>query len=113
MDDENAHLIEFIPDPIETKTVELNFTQEAVQSSNENMQQDAEILYCKALAEVIKGYQEVILFGPAKTKSTLSNMLLGDDCFAEIKLDIQRTDKMESSEQHHFVKEYFSRHQVS
>jgi len=113
MDDSNAHLIEFVQDPIGTKTVELNFIQkvrEANLGHNDNMLQDEQLAYCKALAEIIKGYQEVILFGPAKViKATLSDMLLEDDCFAEIKLDMQLTPLMASSEQHHFVSEYFSR----
>jgi stalled ribosome rescue protein Dom34 len=64
--------------------------------------------YYKKIGETIKNYKRVILFGPTDAKVELFDLLSEDERFLKIKFEIKNTDKMTVSQQHNFVKEYFS-----
>jgi hypothetical protein len=64
--------------------------------------------YYKAIGEVIRNYDSVVLFGPTDAKTELFNLLRADQRFAKITMDVKQTDKMTEEQQHTFVKEYFS-----
>ena len=115
MDHQTAHIIEFTTDPIETTTVESKFThQEKEQTLHRsenlmhNKEQHEEADYYKSLGEIIRNYNDVVLFGPTEAKTELFNFLRKDHRFAEIVIEIKQTDKMTENQQHAFVKEYFS-----
>jgi hypothetical protein len=115
MDHSSAHLMEFTTDPIETKTIASKFTHEEKELSLEkgesqmhNKEQHQQSEYYKKLGEAIRNYEEVILFGPTDAKVELFNILRVDHLFAKIKIEIKQTDKMTESQQHAFVREYFS-----
>lgn len=117
MDHSTAHLMEFTTPTIETKTIESKFTHDEKANSLEksenlmhNKEQHQQSEYYKRLGEVIKKYEEVILFGPTSAKAELHNILKADHNFAKIKIEVKQTDKMTENQQHAFVKEYFSRH---
>jgi len=114
MDNSSAHLMEFTSDAIETKTIESKFShEEKVHSLSKsedlmhNKEQHQQSDYYKKLAEVIKKYDEVLLFGPTNAKSELLNILKEDHLFAKIKIEVKSTDKMTENQQHAFVKEHF------
>ncbi len=114
MDHSSAHLMEFSPDTIETKTIASQFThQEKGESLNKgerlmhNKEQHQQAAYYKKLGEVIKNYSGVILFGPTDAKVELFNILKADHHFANIKIEVKQTNKMTENQQHAFVKEYF------
>ena len=116
MDHSSANLMELTIDPIETKTIESKFTHQAKEQSlskSENLmhnkEQHQQSEYYKKLGEVIKNYEEVILFGPTDAKVELFNTLKADHHFEKIKIEIKQTDKMTENQQHAFVREYFSR----
>ena len=116
MDHSTAHLMEFTIDPIETKTIESTFTHDVKAHSlgkgenlMHNKEQHQQASYYKKLGEVIKNYDEVVLFGPTDAKAELFNILRADHRFANIKMEIHQSDKMTESQQHTFVKEYFSK----
>ena len=116
MDHSTAHLMEFTIDPIETKTIESTFTHDVKAHSHSkgenlmhNKEQHQQASYYKKLGEVIKNYDEVVLFGPTDAKVELFNILRADHRFANIKMEIHQSDKMTESQQHAFVKEYFSK----
>lgn len=117
MDHSSAHLMEFTTDPIETKTIESKFTHEEKELSltkSENLmhnkEQHQQSEYYKNLGEIIKNYDEVILFGTTDAKVELFNVLRADHRFAKIKIEIKQSDKMTENQQHTFVREYFSKH---
>lgn len=102
---------------IETKTIESKFTHEAkilglAKSENlmHNREQHEEAAYYKELGEIIRNYEGVVLFGPTDAKKELFNTLKADHRFANIKIEVQNTDKMTENQQHAFVREHFSRH---
>ncbi len=117
MDHSSAHLMKFTADSIDTKIIESKFTHaEKVHSLGKseslmhNKEQGQESAYYKHLAEVIKGYDEVLLFGPTDAKAELLNILRSDHLFEHIKIDVIQTDKMTENQEHAFVKEHFSKH---
>jgi hypothetical protein len=116
MDHSNAHIMEFTTDPIETRTIESKFTHDAKEQSlgkSENLmhnkEQHQQSAYYKQLGEIIKKYEEVILFGPTNAKVELLNTLRADHLFEKIKIDVKQADKMTENQQHAFVREHFSR----
>jgi hypothetical protein len=117
MDHSIAHLMEFTTDPIITQTIETKFThqqREGTLSKGENLmhnkEQHQQHEYYKKLADVIKNYDEVILFGATDAKLELSNILKADHHFDKIKIEVKQADKMTENQEHAFVKEHFSRH---
>ena len=117
MDHKSANVIPFTQEPIENSTVESSFThreKEHLLSKSEGImhhaEQHQEAQYYKKLGDIIRGYQEVILFGPTDAKVELLNILTADSHFSKIKIFVESTDKMTEKEQHLFVKNHFSRH---
>ncbi len=116
MDHSVAHLMEYTHDPIETKIIASKFTHHEKESSlnkSENLmhnkEQHQQSEYYKNLGEVIKNYNEVILFGPTAAKVELLNTLRADNSFSNIKIEIKQADKMTENQQHAFVKDHFSK----
>ena len=116
MDHSNAHLMELTVAPIESKTIDSKFTHEAKEQSlskSENLmhnkEQHQQSEYYKKLGEIIKHYQDVVLFGPTKAKVELLYTLRADHLFAKIKIEVKQTGKLTENQQHAFVREYFSK----
>ena len=116
MDHSSAHIIEYSSAPIESKSIESKFTHQEKEASlrkgehtmhNKEQQQQGE--YYENLGEIIKAYDEVILFGPTDAKVELFNLLAQDQHFSKIKIEVKQTDKMTENQEHAFVKEHFSR----
>jgi stalled ribosome rescue protein Dom34 len=115
MDHADAHLMEFTTDPIETKTIESEFTHEVKEQSlgkgehlMHNKEQHEESAYYKELGNIIKNYESVILFGPTEAKTELYNVLKADRHFEKIKITVLPAGKMTENQQHAFVREHFS-----
>src|SRR5450432_4179120 len=115
MDHSSAHIMEFTTDPIESTTISSDFTHEDKENSlgrSENQmhkrEQHQQAEYYKKLGDVIRHYEEVILFGPTAAKVELFNLLKTDHLFAKINIEVQKTDKMTENQQHAFVKQHFS-----
>lgn len=115
MDHSNAHLMEFTVGSMETKILESKFThgvKEESLSKSENLmhnkEQHQQAEYYNKLGEVIKEYNDVLLFGPTNAKTELLNVLRRDHLFEKIKIETKQADKMTENQQHEFVKEYFS-----
>ena len=107
MDDACAHLMELTSDPIEIKTIESKYSHHSKEQSMSmsekpmyNNQQHEQTEYYKQLAEVIKNYEEIILFGPSNAKVELYNILRADHHFSKIKIEIKQSDKMTKNQQH-------------
>ena len=116
MDHQDAHIMEFTTDPIGTSTVQSKFTHQEKEQTlgrSENLmhhkEQHEEASYYKELGEIIRNYNDVVLFGPTDAKVELLNVLRKDHRFADIVIEIKPADKMTENQQHAFVKEYFSK----
>lgn len=100
-------------DNILTKTVHsgndhtLSESESLIHNKEQHLQND----YYKRLAETIKNYDEVILFGPTEySKIELLHILKADHHFDNIKIEAKPSDRMTENQQHAFVKEHFSIH---
>ena len=116
MDHASAHLMEFTRDPIQTTVITSKFTHQEKEHSltksenlmhNKEQHQQAE--YYKEIGEVIKKYEEVLLFGPTHAKEELFNLLRKDHLFEKIKIETKQSDKMTENQQHAFVRAYFEK----
>lgn len=65
--------------------------------------------YYKALIEIIRNYDEILLFGPTNAKTELFNLIREDHKYDALKIEIKPTDKMNYEEQHTFMKDHFSK----
>lgn len=114
MDHSNAHILHSSVDTIETKTISSKFThieKEHSLSKSENLmhhkEQQKQHEYYKEIGDVIKNYNEVIVFGPTDAKVELVNFLKKDHHFDNIKIEVKNADKMTENQEHAFVKEHF------
>jgi hypothetical protein len=117
MDHSTAHLMEYTRDSMQTETVESTLTHQdreetlnRSESVMHNKEQQKQRLYYKELGEIIKKYDEVVLFGPTDAKAELFNILKEDHLFDQINIGVEDADKMTENQQHAFVRGYFSKH---
>ena len=115
MDHANAHIMEYATGLIKTETISSKFTQESKNESLEksenimhNKEQHDATAYYKELGELIREYDDVLLFGATNAKVELYNLLKKDHRYEKIKIEIKQTDKMTENQEHAFVMEHFS-----
>ena len=117
LDHASAHLMEFTPDPISTKTIASKFTpavrelimrkgEDHMHSKEQALQSD----YYHQLGDVIKEYNDVVIFGPTDAKVELYNSLFEDQQLKHITIKMQPAKKMTEKQQHAYVKNYFAKH---
>ena len=114
MDHSIAFLMELTNDTIIENSVVSEFThqdkEEGLIKSEKHMhikEQHLQSSYFKKLSEVIRNYQEVLLFGPTEAKDELLNILKAEHLFDNIKIEVKHSDKMTKSQMHDLVREYF------
>ena len=111
MDNSIIHLMEFTDSSAETKTIE----HKTINQKNVNHSEESEVAILKKelhnqseiyknLGDIIKIYDEVILFGPIDPKAELYSTFSAEHSFAKTKIEIKQTDKMTESQQYIFVK---------
>lgn len=116
MDHASAHVMEFRDGAIVTKTIELKPAEEKEYGFRRNemmihqKEQHQASEYYKKLGEVIKNYDDVVLFGPTDAKVELFNHLVKDHGFNKVKIKTEHADKMTENQQHAFIKKYFKQH---
>ena len=74
-----------------------------------NKEQHQQLEYYKSLAEAIKGYDEVVIFGPTDAKHELYNLLKKDSHFSKMIIEVADAGKMPDNQQQAFVRDYFSK----
>jgi len=116
MDHSKAQLIEFAIENEDIKTMSSPFTHEQKEKTwgkNENLmhhkEQHQQAAYYKSLAEAIKGYDEILLFGPTDAKHELYNLLKKDAHFAKKVIDVEDAGKLSDNQQQAFVREHFAK----
>ena len=63
--------------------------------------------YFSEISDIIRNYNQVVLFGPTDAKNELHKLLSGNHLFKEIKIEFVDTDKLSNEQMHEFVKEYY------
>ena len=64
--------------------------------------------YYLELCDIIKNYNQVVLFGPNDAKNELFNLLEFDHNFDSIKIHNENTDNLTEIQMHDYVKMYFN-----
>jgi stalled ribosome rescue protein Dom34 len=115
MDHSVAHFVEYTKHSMPIENDDITLTQEeknTVASDSESTIQNKENQkqgeFYKKLADVIKDYDEVLLFGPTNAKAELHNILKEDHHFDDIKMSVESADHMTQNQQVAFVKAHFS-----
>ncbi len=114
MDHSVAHFVEYTKHSMPIQNADITLTQEeknTVASDSENTIQNKENQkqgeFYKKLADVIKDYDEVLLFGPTNAKAELHNILKDDHHFDNIKISVESTDHLSHNQQVALVKAHF------
>jgi len=114
MDHSNAYLMELTNDVIVTSRVALESTNNDTEFNfykGEKLihkkEQHLQLSYYRKIGEVIKKYQDVVLFGPTDAKNELINLVKTDHLFEDIKIEVKNADKMTEDQMQTFIREYF------
>ncbi len=114
MDHSTANLIGLNVDSTEYRTIfaQVGEQDEALNSRDETLIQNKEqnelAGFFNRLSDVIKDYDDVLLFGPTNAKTELVNALNSDRHFDKVKIEVKTADKMTENQQQAFVNEYFN-----
>ena len=115
MDHASAHLTEYTKDPMQSTTITSGFTHQIKEDSlhrgeklMHNKEQHKQSEYYKKISDVMRNYNDIVLFGPTTAKNELSNLIKHDHHFEKIHVVVEHADKMTESHQHAFVREHFS-----
>jgi hypothetical protein len=116
MDHSNAFLLEKVNDTIETNRIvsELSEPEEEFnfykgEKLIHKKEQHLQLSYYRKLGNIIKKYQEVVLFGPTEAKNELLNLTKTDHLFEDIIIEVINSGKMTESQMQTFVQEYFKK----
>jgi len=113
MDHSNAYLMEFtnniivqrIASELTNHDAEFNFYkgEKLIHKKEQHLQ----LSYYKKIGDIIKKYQDVVLFGPTDAKNELLNLIKPDHLFEDIKIEVRNSDKMTEEQMQTFVRNYF------
>jgi len=113
MDHSNAYLMELANDIIVQRVVselanhETEFNFYKGEKLIHKKEQHLQLSYYKKIGEIIKKYQDVVLFGPTDAKNELLNQIKTDHLFEDIKIEVKNSDKMTEDQMQTFVRDYF------
>jgi hypothetical protein len=113
MDHSNAYLIELANDIIVQRVVselanhETEFNFYKGEKLIHKKEQHLQLSYYKKIGDIIKKYQDVVIFGPTDAKNELLNQIKTDHLFEDIKIEVKNSDKMTEDQMKTFVRDYF------
>ena len=117
MDHHTAKLIIYSSTNMKSETIVSFFTAEMKQESlsrsehvMNNKEQNFQQEYYREIAQIIKQYTEIILFGPTNAKIELFNILKSDSHFDGIKINVESSDNLTEPQELAFVRDYFTKH---
>lgn len=106
MDHSHAYLLEISLHGIVADIVEPISTSK-IKNINCNEILEQQLDYYIKLKNIIKDYDEVLLFGPNTAKDELSCLLKKDVHLNKIKIEVKESNKLSGIEQQAFVMAYF------
>ncbi len=116
MDHTTAFWMEYVVDSFEVNTINAEHVsminqQPLLQSESalHNKEKQSLQSYYKSLMEIVRRYDEVVIYGPSSAKTELYNLIREDHRFDAIKIETKSASKMSFKEQHAFIKEYFAK----
>lgn len=107
-----AQLMEFTNNPTEIKTMTSHFQNDSnLENSGKTVSaklKNEVQSYFRKLGDIVQHYDEIVVFGPNKTKMQLYKFLRYDKNFDKIKMDIKESHNLDNEQQQEFVKKYFA-----
>jgi len=100
----NAFLMELINKKIVSRNIEFELKEN---DENNHQTHHLQTAYFLEISDIIRNYNQVVLFGPSNSKDELFNLLKFDHNFDHIKIQNINTDKMSELQLHAFVHEYY------
>ena len=112
MDHSVAHFVEYTKHSTPIENEDITLTQEekntgGSENTIQNKENQKQGEFYKKLADEIKNYDEVLLFGPTNAKAELYNILKDDHHFDNIKISAESADHLSHNQQVAFVKAHF------
>ncbi len=107
IEEKNSTITSYAMESISREGENQNFGMD--ENLKQNTEQDQLSDFFKRITEVLKGYTEVLLFGPTDAKTELHNILKQDRHFDNVKIDVEITDNLTENQMHEFVKEHFEK----
>jgi hypothetical protein len=114
MDHSIAHILRFPSDNEETNfdaSTHINLEKDQNHGSSEhvmnNRESHSQSAFYKELVDIIRNFDEVVLFGPTDAKFELFNIVRASHQFEHIKMDVITSDKMTENQLHVFVNNHF------
>ena len=112
MDHSVAHFVEYTKHSTPIENEDVTLTQEekntgGSENTIQNKENQKQGEFYKKLADEIKNYDEVLLFGPTNAKAELHNILKDDHHFDNIKISAESADHLSHNQQVAFVKAHF------
>ena len=111
-----AFLMELINKKIVSRNIEFENLGDG-ERSNANKQTNSEHsiqqhhlqpAYYVEISDIIRNYDQVVLFGPSDSKNELFNLLKFDHNFDTIEIQNVNTDKLTDKQLHKFVLKYYT-----
>lgn len=116
MDHTTAYCMEYAVDNYEVTTMQADHVsvmnqQQLLRSESalHNKEKQTQQVFYKSLMELIREYDEVLLYGSSNAKTELYNLIREDHRFNTIKIETKSAPKMSFKEQHAFIVDYFSK----
>lgn len=107
IEEKNNALTSYSVESISKQIDKQNFGMDESQKQNSEHNQLSD--FYKRLTEILKGYSEVLLFGPTNAKTELHNLLKTDRHFDNVTIDVETTDNLTENQMREFVKEHFEK----
>ena len=114
MDHSSAVIIELInfttistESETESESESISKIENEYNQENHREEQQKKADYFKKITDIIREYDEVLLFGPTEAKNELYNLIKEEHNFENINIEIKKTDKMAENQMLAFVKDYF------
>ena len=114
MDHSNAYLMELANDKIVTNRVvselsspKAEFDFYASEKLVHRKEHHLQLNFFYKISNIIRKFQNVVLFGPTKAKNELFNLIKTNHLFKGIKIEVKDTDRMTEARMQVFTREYF------
>ena len=107
MDYSNAHVLEYKHGFVGKRIIVSGISKKSVK--DDERPEGSFIKYYNEIKELIKNYDEILLFGSTGAQAELQDVLLSDEVFTHIQIELKKSVKMADLEQYEFVKKYFSK----
>lgn len=116
MDHSNARIMDYSSEGFEIKIVKSNAqhldNQADILHSEKllhNKEERTLKAYYKQLIDLIKDYDQALLFGPTDAKTELYNLIRQDHRYNNLKIETKSANKMSYEQQHDYIQDYFAK----